>query len=313
MMIGISTGYRKAGLLYTKHRDHFGVNSSDILVLQGSTLQFNPTLTELDISAQRVADPEAAISEWAGGFREDISNFLDDMLLEKSIDHARPLELPPIPYNHTTPIKYVSFTDASGGRGDAYAIAIGHKEADNLVIDVCRCALPPFDPNEVTNAYADLLREYHCNKVTGDFYGAEWVSSAWKNQNITYARSALPKSKIYLEALPLFARGLVRLPDNARLIRELRLLERSTHRSGRDTVDHGRNGSDDAANVVCGVLQLLSNRASVYTNYAAWVGGDPVSDPGGWQALRTSIYLQSNGTVDINRGFSNRCIDWNRW
>jgi hypothetical protein len=36
-----------------------------------------------------------------------------------------------------------------------------------------------------------------------------------------------------------FARGLVR---------ELRLLERHTHRSGRDTVDHGRNGSDDFAN-----------------------------------------------------------------
>jgi hypothetical protein len=44
----------------------------------------------------------------------------------------------------------------------------------------------------------------------------------------------------------LFARGLVRLPDHARLLRELRLLERHTHRSGKDTVNHGRNGSDDA-------------------------------------------------------------------
>jgi hypothetical protein len=31
---------------------------------------------------------------------------------------------------------------------------------------------------------------------------------------------------------PLFARGLVRLPNHQRLLRELRLLERHTHRSG---------------------------------------------------------------------------------
>jgi hypothetical protein len=315
MLIGISTGYRKAGLLYQKHRDFFGVDSPDVLVVQGSTLQFNETLTKIDIAAQRAADPEAAISEWEGGFREDISSFLDDALIEAAIDHGRPLELPPIPYNHATPIKYVAFTDASGGRGDAYAIAIGHKKSDNLIVDLCRCTLPPFDPTEVTRAYADLLRDYHCNKVTGDFYGAEWVSSAWQKENITYARSLLPKSKIYLEALPLFARGLVRLPDHARLIRELRLLERQAHRSGKDTVDQGRNGTDDAANVVCGVLQLLSNRSSAYVNYAAWVG-DNLADPNGssaWQSLRTSIYLNSGGAVDINRGFSGRAIDWNRW
>src|SRR5262249_62287963 len=61
-----------------------------------------------------------------------------------------------------------------------------------------------------------------------------------------------------LESLPVFTRGLARLPNNARLIRELRLLERRTHRSGKDTVEHPRNGHDDHANVVCGVLSLLA-------------------------------------------------------
>jgi hypothetical protein len=52
---------------------------------------------------------------------------------------------------------------------------------------------------------------------------------------------------------------LVSIPDHKRLLRELRLLERHTHRSGRDTVDHGKNGSDDYANAVAGVLRDLSN------------------------------------------------------
>src|SRR5262249_38404220 len=37
-----------------------------------------------------------------------------------------------------------------------------------------------------------------------------------------------------------------------------RLLERRTHRSGKETVEHPRNGHDDYANVVCGVFHLLT-------------------------------------------------------
>jgi hypothetical protein len=63
-----------------------------------------------------------------------------------------------------------------------------------------------------------------------------WVKAAWSNAGVSYARSDLPKSQLYLECVPLFTRGLVKLPDHAKLLRELRLLERHTHRSGRDTV-----------------------------------------------------------------------------
>jgi hypothetical protein len=54
--------------------------------------------------------------------------------------------------------------------------------------------------------------------------------------------------------LPAFTRRTVSLPDHPRLLRELRLLERRPHVGGRDTVDHGRNGTDDHANAVFGVL-----------------------------------------------------------
>jgi hypothetical protein len=56
----------------------------------------------------------------------------------------------------------------------------------------------------------------------------------------------------------MFARGLVRLPNHPQLLKELRLLERRTHRSGKDTVDHGRSGHDDYANAACGVLRILA-------------------------------------------------------
>ena len=73
-------------------------------------------------------------------------------------------------------------------------------------------------------------------------------------KGLAAARRLIVAASIYLESLPIFTRGLVRLPNHARLIRELRLLEWRTHRSGKDTVEHPRNGHDDFANVVCGVL-----------------------------------------------------------
>jgi hypothetical protein len=65
------------------------------------------------------------------------------------------------------------------------------------------------------------------------------------------------------------------------LLRELRLLERHTHRSGKDTVDHPRNGRDDHANAVCGVLRQLSNPLGFDVSWN-WVSGsdDPLGESG---------------------------------
>ena len=54
--------------------------------------------------------------------------------------------------------------------------------------------------------------------------GKEWVQLAWRGTGIAYVQSMLAKSDIYLECIPLFSRGLVRLPDHPKLLRELRLL-----------------------------------------------------------------------------------------
>src|SRR5262247_2758474 len=59
-------------------------------------------------------------------------------------------------------------------------------------------------------------------------------------KGLAAARRLIVAASIYLESLPIFTRGLVRLPNHARLIRELCLLERRTQRSGKDTVEHPR-------------------------------------------------------------------------
>lgn len=261
MLIGISTPYRKLGLLHQKHRDHFGQDGDDVLVVQGSSAVFNPTLSIATIATQRTADPTAAQSEWDAEFRSDISAYLDDELIDGVVEHGRPLELAP-----RGGVFYQAFTDPAGGVGaDSYTLAIGHRDSQGrVIVDVLRGTSGKFDPHTTTFEYAQLLKEYGVRQITGDAYGAEWTASAWQQNGIPYTRSEQPKSELYIEAIPLFARGLLRLPDHARLLRELRLLERHTHRSGRDSVDHPKGGRDDHANAVCGVAVLVGVDAAAW-------------------------------------------------
>jgi hypothetical protein len=227
MLVGISTPYRKLGLLHQKHREYFGQDSADVLVVQGPTTAFNPLLSEAIIAAQRAADPAAALSEWDAEFRTDVSALFDDEQLEAAIDHDRPLEIPPDSTQH-----YQAFVDANGGGPDAYTVAIAHRHGDTglFVVDAVR-GIVRGDPYETTRDFAELVRQYNIGRVDGDAYAAEWVTAAWQDHNISYQKSDLPRSQIYLEVLPLFNRGLVRLPNHPKLIRELRQLERYTHKS----------------------------------------------------------------------------------
>ena len=229
----------------------------------------NPTLDAAAIEAAIASDPEGAIAEWAGEFRSDISAFLDDGLIDGAVDHGRPLELPP-----RKGLRYCSFVDPSGGRGDAFALCIGHREGERFVADVLRAVVPPFDPGVVVGEYAALLKEYRVGAVSGDNYSAAWVEEAFKAAGVKYVRADKPKSQLYLEALPQFTRGTISIPDHPRLLRELRLLERRTHRSGRDTVDHGRGGHDDLANSLagCATIAVAASKRASYSSME-WVCG----------------------------------------
>lgn len=258
MLVAISSPYRRVGLLAAKHRKHYGADDDSVLVVQGASTQFNPTLNADIIEQARQDDGEAALAEWDGQFRSDLAQFLDDQSIDDAIDMSRPLELPP-----REGIVYQVFIDASGGRHDRFCIGILHREGERIIADVIRGRSPPLDPASVAVEYAALAKEYGVRKVVGDSYSANWVSAAFNAAGVEYVRSELPKSGLYIEGLPAFSRGVISIPNHPVLIRELRLLERRTARSGKDSVDHGPSGSDDHANVLFGAMFLLRDRPRV--------------------------------------------------
>jgi len=268
MLIGISSAYRKSGLLHTKHRDFFGRDSDDVLVVRGGTVVFNPSIDVCAIERARESDPVAARSEWDAEFRSDLSQFLDDPTIDAAVDHARPLELPPAFH------RYVAFADVSAGRSDATAICIAHAEGETVVVDVVRGCPAPHNPADAVAELCALAREYSCTRIMADNFSGEWAAQAVRDAGLEFHRCDLPKSGLYLEGLAKFTRSQVRLPNHSVLLRELRLLERRVSRSGRDAVDHpGHGGHDDHCNVVFGALRLLAKPRVIFDGD---VGGAPV-------------------------------------
>ncbi len=71
------------------------MDDPDGLIVQGSSLRFNPTRHEGEVARARVADPEAARVELDGQFRSDLLALLEDELIDAAIERGRPLELLP--------------------------------------------------------------------------------------------------------------------------------------------------------------------------------------------------------------------------
>ena len=181
LLVGISSPYRKVGLLHQKYKSSFGVDDDDVLVIQAATGQLNPTIDKAKINKEYIADPESAASEWGAAFRSDRAAFLDDQVIEDAIDYDRPLELAPRAGREIPLV-----VDTSAGKSDAYTCTIGHYEGEDWFADVVRGHAPPFDPRIVSQEYARLADEYNCPKIWGDSFAGEWVTATFNDLGKPY-------------------------------------------------------------------------------------------------------------------------------
>src|SRR3990172_8500227 len=256
-MIFISTGYAQVGALFDAHKQHYGKDGDDeILVWQADTHAMNPSISQEFIDKEIARDPEAGRAEWLGLFREDVTAAFPLELIERCIIPGR-AELFPSPG-----FSYNSFDDPSGGRGDAWAKAITHVNADGkVVIDCVRWWKAPFDPSVITKETADLGKLYGCQHTVGDNYGGEWPKAEFAKHGVSYQLSEKNKSELYLALIPQLTSGKVELLDCKELKNEMKNLERRRGRSGKDSIDHLPRLHDDIANSVAGAVFIASQGA----------------------------------------------------
>jgi len=178
----------------------------------------------------------------------------DPFIIDKAINYDRPLELP-----HDSRYTYMCFVDVAGGGGrDSFAIAIGHLGGERVVVDVVRSRAPKFNPLEVTSQNCDLAKEYGISKVYGDKFSGDYASNNFAKYDIEYEKSEKTKSELYLEAESLFNTERVDIPNKELAIIQFKNLIRTTRSGGKDRVDTDSGQSEDEANVIAGVIYLLT-------------------------------------------------------
>jgi hypothetical protein len=252
-LIMISSPYSKRGETYSLYQRHFGPQGDPlILVAQGASRDFNPSLPQRVVDRAMEADPAAAAAEYLGQWRSDIAAFVAREVVDACVSPGV-FERPPI-----DGVEYVAFVDPSGGSSDDMTLAIVHVEGDVVVVDALRAARPPFSPDSVVSDFVATLESYNVSKVTGDRYAGEWPREAFRKAGIQYECSEKPKSDLYREVLPLLNARRVDLLDDKKLTAQLCGLERRTARGGRDSIDHSPGAHDDVANCVAGAVVLAS-------------------------------------------------------
>lgn len=146
----LSSPYSQSGALWDLHRQHHGREDST-LVWTASAPEMNPTLPSDYLERMAQDDPEAYRSEVLGEFRAGVSSLFDSGLLDAVTDAGVAERLP------QEGRRYAGHFDASGGRTDAAALAVAHRDGDLVILDVLRHWPSPHNPEAVIAEAAGIL------------------------------------------------------------------------------------------------------------------------------------------------------------
>jgi hypothetical protein len=264
----IGSPHARRGVMWGTYNKHFGPEGNPaILVANGPTRLFNPTIKQSVIDRAYEDDPAVAAAEWGGQFRSDLESYVSPETVAAVTDrgvHQREFR---------SNIHYTAHCDPSGGRQDSFTVAIGHVENGIGVLDVLLERKPPFSPTDVVSEFCETLKSYGIASIEGDKYGAEFVQEQFRLNGIRYAEAEKTTSEYFAGFLPILNSSRCRLLDSKRLAAQLCSLERRASRVGaKDQIGHPPGGHDDLCASVAGVLVNVAAKTPMIISDAvlAW-------------------------------------------
>lgn len=259
-IVGISTPWNKAGLLYrffsagtegaklpSGKKEYQGV-----LVIHSTTAGMaNPIVTRPDLEQDFNRDEANFARESLAQFQDSISGFIPTILVEKATDYGVAVR-PPQPG-----LTYVAAIDPAFRR-DAFALTIVHNQEGTVFHDYSQrwigTQAEPLSPALILDEMIPILKAYGLMMVYSDQYHLESLQQLFLERAITMIGEPYTgqnKSAKYGNLQQLFFQGRIRLLDNADLCREVKQLERKLAPSGIVHVEAPAGQHDDLASTLC--------------------------------------------------------------
>ena len=273
-LFAIGSPHARKGETFNIYNKHFGANGNPaILVANGPTRLFNPTIKQSIIDRAYEDDPAVAASEWGGLCRNDLESYVSPETVAACTDAGVVLRA------YKSGVHYVAHCDPSGGRQDSFTVAIGHVENGIGILDILLERRPPFSPTDTVSEFCETLKSYSIVSIEGDRYGAEFVQEQFRLNGIRYIESEKTTSDYFAGFLPILTSGRTRLLDSKRLASQLCSLERRTSRVGaKDLIGHPPGGHDDLCASVAGLMvRLAGKRQLIITDAILQWSGQPAA------------------------------------
>lgn len=253
-LIAITSAYVSEGVAYETDVHNFGKPESPVLVVRGSTQQFNPAIDDAWLARERRRVGETVyrreyLAEWQSSI---VDGYFSDVLAQ-CIDKGRVSSAP------RQDVQYVLALDPAFSH-DNFALCIAHRErsqgeAPLTVVDFVHVWKPtkgaPLSATSVIRHVALIARDYGVHTIHTDQHHFASLAEDIRRHGLdpklvswVGGTSETSKASKYAQVHAAMSSSLVRLPDNADLQREFSNVSAKLLRSGAAQFG-ARSGRDD--------------------------------------------------------------------
>lgn len=297
----ITSPGRKEGLVFDLYQRYFGKWNDEVLVINATSKQFNPTLTDEFLRKEEARDPDYYRREFLAQFVDAIFAAFGSEAVDLCVVSGRES----LPF--CSDFEYFGVVDPAGLSqnsefNDEFAAGIAHIEqrpgaprigslvgdiapADQeqpaehpvVVVDAVRAWSPDkSEPNFATPGQAiaeasEFFKAYGVETLIGDRYSGQWAEGQFVEAGFGFEVVDISKSDLYLEFVPAINNGEIELLDQKRANTQLKALERKRGPGGRDRIDHSKGRKDDRANVYALLNYVGKKRADSGAVSFSWV------------------------------------------
>lgn len=216
-----STPWGEAGLLYDLWARNWG-KPQDALVGHAPTLLLNPSDWAREmVQRERLRDPDNAAREFDAKFMAGGTTVFFDAA---SIGAAVQTELDS--GRMGVPGDVVAAGADFGFRSDSSALAIAQRSGSLVYVGQLLELRPeegrPLKPSETVKAFATAMKRHGASYCMADQHYRETIDEHLTEANLAYAPAPNTPADAYMRARALFREGRVRIPNNPRLIQQLK-------------------------------------------------------------------------------------------